>query len=174
MFKLWNNCRDNIYVRSVEYSTSLTGSNWSIFLSIRLRGDERDASSCMCGAYWNDTLQILTCQGIVGSIVTGTYVEEGIALFLELVIRPHQQFKRYDMEVSLYEAPCSLIPCHQNCEIWPTVHPNHSSKHWTHFSKLYLMSLRHLDTPTWDERNGSAYHCPTSLNIGRAWQYATS
>ena len=32
-----------------------------------------------------------------------------IALFLELVIRPHQQFERYDMEVSLYEAPCSLI-----------------------------------------------------------------
>ena len=107
----------------------------------------------MCGAYWNDTLQILTCQGIVGSIATGTYVEEGIALFFELVIKPHQQFKRYDMEVSLYEAPCSLIPCHQNCEIWPTVHPNHSSKHWTHFSKLYLMSLRHLDTPTWDERS---------------------
>ena len=24
----------------------------------------------------------------------------------ELVIRPRQQFKRYDMEVSLYEAPC--------------------------------------------------------------------
>ena len=32
------------------------------------------------------------------AVITGTYVEEGIALFLELVIRPHQQFKRYDME----------------------------------------------------------------------------
>ena len=50
-------------------------------------------------------------------ILTGTYVEEGIAMFLELVIRSHQQFKRYDMEVLLYEAPCSSIPCHQNCEI---------------------------------------------------------
>ena len=66
--------------------------------------------------YWNNTLHILTCQGIVGYIIAGKYVEEGIALFLELVIRPHQQFKRYDMEVSLYEAPCSLKPCHQNCE----------------------------------------------------------
>ena len=27
-----------------------------------------------------------------------------------------------------------------------------SFKHWTHFSKLYLMSLGHMDTPTWDER----------------------
>ena len=72
--------------------------------TIPLRGDERDTSSCMCGAYWNNTLQILTCQGIVGYILTGKYVEEGIALFLELVIRPHQQFRRYDMEVSLYEA----------------------------------------------------------------------
>ena len=31
----------------MDYSTSLTGSSWSIFLSIRLRGDERDTSSCM-------------------------------------------------------------------------------------------------------------------------------
>ena len=85
--------------------------------TIPLIGDERDTSSCMCGAYWNNTLQVLTCQGIVGKILAGKYVEEGIALFLESVIRPHQQFKRYDMEVSLYEAPCSLIPCHQNCEI---------------------------------------------------------
>ena len=30
----------------------------------------------------------------------------------------------------------------------PTVHLNRSSMHWTHFSKLYPMSLRHLDTPT--------------------------
>ena len=85
--------------------------------TISLRGDERDTSSCMCGAYWNNMLQILTCQGIVGYILAGKYVEEGIALFPELVIRPHQQFERYDMEVSLYEAPCSLIHCHQNCEI---------------------------------------------------------
>ena len=34
--------------------------------AIPLRGDESDTSSCMCGAYWNNTLQILTCQGIVG------------------------------------------------------------------------------------------------------------
>ena len=169
------------YIRKISGVQHLT--YWQQLKYISLNSLERRrerCTSCMCGAYWNDTLQILTCQGIVGSIVTGTYVEEGIALFLELVIRPHQQFKRYDMEVSLYEAPCSLIPCHQNCEIRPTVHPNHSSKHWTHLSKLYLMSLRHLDTPTWDERSlivwsiWFAYHCPTSLNIGRAWQYATS
>ena len=34
--------------------------------TIPLRGDDRDTSSCMCGAYWNNTLQMLTCQGIVG------------------------------------------------------------------------------------------------------------
>ena len=31
-------------------------------------------------------------------------------MFLELVIRSHQQLKRYDIEVLLYEAPCSLTP----------------------------------------------------------------
>ena len=34
--------QDNIYVISLEYSTSLTGSSLSIFLSIPLIGDERD------------------------------------------------------------------------------------------------------------------------------------
>ena len=43
-----------------------------------------------------------------------------------LVVKHRQQFKRYDMKVLLFDAPFSLIPCHQNCEIWPTVHLNYS------------------------------------------------
>ena len=122
---LWNNYRYNISVRSVECSTSLTGNSWHIFLSIPLRRDDRGIVSWMCGAYSNDTLQMLTFNGVVGYILTGTYVVEGIAKFLELVTKPQQQSNRYDIEVSLYEAPASLIPCHQNCEILPTVHLNH-------------------------------------------------
>ena len=48
------------------------------------------------------------------------HIQEAIVMFLEVVIMPHQQFKQYDMEVSLCEAPYPLIPCHQNCEILPT------------------------------------------------------
>ena len=43
------------------------------------------------------------------------YVEEGIAKFLELVIKPQQQFNRYDMEVSVFITLPSELRNMTNC-----------------------------------------------------------
>ena len=151
MFKLWNNCRDNIYVRTVAYSTSLTGSVEVSFSQFAWE-ETRETHHHVCEEHTGTTNFDL--PGNCG-INSHWHIHRGRYCLVPRV--SHQasstvQTIRY-MEVSLYEASCSLIPCHQNYEIWPTVHLNQSSKHWTHFSKLHLMSLRHLDTPTWDERS---------------------
>ena len=126
-------------------------------------------SSCMCGAYRTDTLQIVPCQWVVGYILTGTYVEEGIVMFLESVIRPRQQFKQYDMEVSLHEAPCIIIAKYDQLFI-RIIHTSTG-----HISKqIYLMSLRHLDTPTWDERSIIVWSIWLHLSLPDIPQYRKS
>ena len=54
------------YIRRISGVQHLTYWQQLKYLSIPLRGDERNTSSYMCGEYRNDTLQMLTCQEIVG------------------------------------------------------------------------------------------------------------
>ena len=156
---MWSpsNCRDNIYERSVEYPVQhLT--YWQQLKYLSLNSLERRRERYIIMYVWSILERHATnfdLPGNCGINCTCTYVEEGI-LFLELVIRPHQQFK---VQTIRYESFAVRGPMLFNT--WPSEvrnMTNCSSESFkqaldtflktTSFSKLYLMSLRHLDTPT--------------------------